>query len=349
MERASTILSERKMNMKNRVGASYRNCLIICLILMISSLGCSKQNKEQKTDTDEMTPAVTVSDRNDKNQEGKENVESLREDDVTPDVTPLIAEEEPPYQILCPEGMTLTTRFHPPKGYERTEIKENSFAEYLATYPLLPDGTSVHLYNGKRKGRQNDHVAVFDLPLVEDDLQQCADSVIRLYAEYFRKTEQFERMKFHFVSGFCCDYESWMQGKRVSVSGNDVSWVNNGQTGNSDEIFEKYLRVVFSYASTLSLKQESVEKDLEDVEVGDIFIYGGSPGHVVMVLDVCENEDGERAFLLGQGYMPAQQFHVIKNPLHEEDPWYYVKEVTEPFETAEYTFDDLTLRTPYIE
>jgi len=75
-------------------------------------------------------------------------------------------------------------------------------------------------------------------------------------------------------------------------------------------------------------------------------LYSGSPGHVVMVLDVCENAEGQRAFLLGQGYMPAQQFHVLKNPAHEEDPWYYTDEITYPFLTPEYTFDEGSFMRP---
>lgn len=65
-----------------------------------------------------------------------------------------------------------------------------------------------------------------------------------------------------------------------------------------------------------------------------------------MVLDVCENEKGEKAFLLGQGFMPAQQFHVLKNPLHEENPWFFASECSYPFETPEYTFEKGSLRRP---
>lgn len=70
----------------------------------------------------------------------------------------------------------------------------------------------------------------------------------------------------------------------------------------------------------------------------------GSPGHVVMVVDVCENELGERAFLLAQGYMPAQEFHVLKNPASDTDPWYYEKEITYPFVTPEYVFEEGSLQ-----
>ena len=79
------------------------------------------------------------------------------------------------------------------------------------------------------------------------------------------------------------------------------------------------------------------------MKVGDIFIKAGSPGHVVMVVDVCE-KNGKKAFLLAQGFMPAQEFHVINNPAHSDDPWYYEEEVTYPFMTMEYTFSKGSLR-----
>ena len=113
-------------------------------------------------------------------------------------------------------------------------------------------------------------------------------------------------------------------------------------TGYDDsyESFQKYLRVVFSYAGTLSMEAESEEIPLSDIACGDVFLKGGSPGHVVLVADVCENEEGQKAFLLAQGYMPAQEFHLLKNPRHDSDPWYYEQEVKYPLATPEYTFPE---------
>jgi hypothetical protein len=66
----------------------------------------------------------------------------------------------------------------------------------------------------------------------------------------------------------------------------------------SYDCFKKYLRIVFAYASTLSLYNESKSIELSNIQIGDIFIKAGSPGHVVMVVDVCENKEGKKAFLL---------------------------------------------------
>ena len=92
------------------------------------------------------------------------------------------------------------------------------------------------------------------------------------------------------------------------------------------------------------MENESKPVDISELKVGDIFIKGGSPGHVVMVADICEIKPEKRRFLLAQGFMPAQSFHIIKNPAHSEDPWYYESETTYPFITQSYTFDEGSLR-----
>ena len=82
------------------------------------------------------------------------------------------------------------------------------------------------------------------------------------------------------------------------------------------------------------------------MKIGDIFIKGGTPGHCVIIVDMCENDKGEKMFLLAQGYMPAQQIHVLKNP-ESKSPWYSVKDLKYPFKTPEFTFEDNSLkRTP---
>lgn len=247
---------------------------------------------------------------------------------------------------INPDGMTLAGRFIVPEGYTRIDCAEDSFGDFLRKYPVLPDGTKVHLYDGREKGAQNDHAAVLDMALVEGDLQQCADSVLRLYAEYLYETKQYDRMNFKLTNGFPLEYSKWRQGMRVVVDGNQTSWSASAESSDSKESFEKYLRFLFNYAGTLSMGSECEQADISDVQPGDVFLYSGSPGHVVMVLDVCENESGERAFLLGQGYMPAQQFHVLKNPKDEENPWYYADEVSYPFSTPEYTFDEGSFMRP---
>ncbi len=254
------------------------------------------------------------------------------------------SDTEKPIAIVNAKGKSLQERIVPPSGFERTKAGKNSLTTFLREYPLKKAGKPVLLYNGEERGNQNAHVAVFKLPLEKEDLQQCADSVMRVYAEYFWKTGQKERISFRFVDGFQAKYSKWRSGYRIRAGESQSSWITGGARDDSYENFKKYLRMVFAYASTLSLEQESKKIKLSEVETGDIFLNAGSPGHVVMVVDVCSAPDGKKAFLLGQGFMPAQEFHLLKNPLHEDDPWYYVDEVSYPLQTPEYSFEKGSFR-----
>lgn len=247
-------------------------------------------------------------------------------------------------RIICSEGMTLETRFLEPEGFVRPQAEAGSLAEFLRNYSLKEDKSPVLLYDGSEKRNQQAHAAVFALPIEDEDLQQCADSIMRVYAEYFWESGQQERIAFHFVSGFYAEYAKWRDGYRIQVDGNQVSWTREASYDDSYENLKKYLRYVFSYAGTLSMDAESEPISLTELQAGDVFLKGGSPGHVVLVVDLCENAQGRKAFLLAQGYMPAQEFHVLKNPLHDDDPWYYEDEMSFPLETPEYTFSEGSAR-----
>lgn len=254
---------------------------------------------------------------------------------------PVLKQEK---ELIYKSGKTLMTRIETPDLYTRKKVKDNTLTAFMRNYPLKDDGSPVLLYDKSQKGNQSSHVAVFQLPIENEDLQQCADSVIRVYAEYFYQTKQYERISFQFVDGFQADYLKWRKGYRIKFNNKGKAYyVKMTTTDTSYQCFQKYLRIIFAYASTLSLKAESKSIKLSSLRVGDIFLKAGSPGHVVMVVDVCQNKEGKKAFLLAQGYMPAQEFHILKNPLHK-DMWYYEDEVTYPFKTPEYTFDKGSLR-----
>lgn len=246
--------------------------------------------------------------------------------------------------IIDPAGKNVETRFRTPEDFRRTKADKDSLSVFLRKYPLKKDGSPVLLYNGKKKGNQSVHAAVFKLPIEAENLQQCADSIMRVYGEYYYHMGAYEKIQFPMGDGFVADFGKWSQGYGIGVDGDHLFWTKNDKNDNSYASFQKFMRIVFAYSGTLNMNENSKKIPLSDIAVGDIFIKGGSPGHVVMVVDICENTKGEKAFLLGQGYMPAQEFHVLKNPLHPEDPWYYQSEISYPLDTGEYTFSKKSLK-----
>jgi len=241
--------------------------------------------------------------------------------------------------LINESGKTVEERFNTPEGFERVEVEEGSFGKYLRTLPLKPSGSKVHYYNGGVKPRDV-HEAVLDIDVGDRDLQQCADAVIRLRAEYLYGKGLYDKIHFNFTNGFLADYATWMQGYRIVVEGNKAYWVKRTGYSNDYSSFRKYLDMVFAYAGTLSLSQELKKVPLEDMQIGDVFMKGELPGHCVIVLDMAENKDtGEKLFMIAQSYMPAQALHILKNMQNKElSPWYPL-DFGETLNTPEWQFN----------
>ena len=238
----------------------------------------------------------------------------------------------------------LKNRFNPPKGYIRTKELSTSFAYYLRNLPLKPHGSMVKYYNGSTKQNHNVYEAVVDLPISNKDLHQCTDAVMRLRAEYLYSQNREDEIHFNFTNGFRVDYSKWKEGYRIQVNGNNVSWVKKAQVGNTKESFWKYLETIFMYAGTLSLSRELKPVPIDSMQIGDVFIQGGSPGHAVIVVDMVEDNFNNKLFLLAQSYMPAQEIQILKNPnTNEFGSWYQLKK-DEMLITPEWKFASSDLK-----
>ncbi len=236
-------------------------------------------------------------------------------------------------------GLTIIDRFIPPNGYKRVASSAGTFGHFLQQLPLKPQGAQVTYFNGAKKPNRGIYAAVVDLPIGTKDLHQCADAIIRLRADYLHQQGRTDEIGFHYTNGFWADYKHWQKGYYPKVSGNTVQWVKGNK--NADNYW-KYLENIFSYAGTLSLQKELNQKEVKKLNIGDVFIQGGSPGHAVIVVDkAVQQNSGKIAYLLAQSYMPAQELHILNNP-NSKSAWYFVTDET-VINTPEWTFstDDL--------
>lgn len=235
---------------------------------------------------------------------------------------------------------SIAERIPVPAGFKRVEVEKGSFGDWLRHLPLKPGKPQVHLYNGKLKADQNVHYAVVDIDAGTTDLQQCADAVMRMRAEYLYSIKNYKDLHFNFTSGHTAGFKKWSEGYRTVIKGNTVSWVKSAPAGDDYAVFKSYYTTVFNYAGTSSLSKElKPVANVKDVQIGDVFIVGGFPGHAVLVVDVCENAtSGEKLFLIQQSYMPAQEIHILKNYTNAGlSPWYSVN-FSADLETPQWTF-----------
>ncbi|UYZ64447.1 DUF4846 domain-containing protein [Hymenobacter weizhouensis] len=235
---------------------------------------------------------------------------------------------------------SLAARFPAPAGYQRTAVAPGSFGHWLRHLPLLPPGTPVRLYNGQLKSRQDVHAAVLDLDVGQQDLQQCADAVIRLRAEYLFSQDP-ARIHFQLTSGHDIAFPQWCAGTGFRVVGaDDVQPASKVAEAPTHAALRRYLVQIFSYAGTRSLARELQPVPLAQVQPGDVLIQAGSPGHAVLVLDVAvQPTTGQRVALLAQSYMPAQQVHVLKaGPQPGAGAWFALDPARLQVHTPEWTF-----------
>ena len=235
-------------------------------------------------------------------------------------------------------GNTVSTRFALTEGFERMQYAQNSFEAFLQNFPLKPASAKVHLYNGELKKNQGVHAAILGIDVGKQDLQQCADAVMRLRAEYLYKTKNYTDLHFNFVDGFKAEYAKWIQSNTIAFNNGNPYWKTSSNASNTYESFRKFMDIVFSYAGTLSLAQELKQQELKNIKLGDVFIRGGSPGHAVIVVDVARNKKGKKCFMIAQSYMPAQEIHTLKNLQDETlSPW-YMEDFGDVLTTPEYVF-----------
>lgn len=241
----------------------------------------------------------------------------------------------PVFGQINPTGKTVETRFNLPTNYQRLSVDKNSFGEHLRNFPLKNDKAKVYFYNGEEK-TNSQQVAVLDIDRGTRDLQQCADAVMRLRAEYLYNQKRIQEISFKTFGGVAMDYGKYKQGYRINSQG----FTKIKRTDSSREGFRKYLDMVFSYANTYTLEKEmKTVRDLKDLQIGDVFIVSNpkSYGHAMIVMDVAENQQTkDKVFLLAQSYMPAQDIHIVKNP--KGGVWYSLKDLDSQLYTPEWTF-----------
>ena len=225
-----------------------------------------------------------------------------------------------------------------PEGFKRVKPKANSFQQWLQFLPLSPKGEKIKTFDGSVKWNQRGNHRIIDIDVGKRDLQQCADAVMRLRSEFLYGKKQYSKIHFNYTNGTKVSFDDWRNGKKPVVKGNKVTFSDSGTKDDSYSSFKKYLIQIFNYAGTASLEKEMKKVAMKDMQIGDVLIQGGHPGHAILVIDMAENDKGEKLYLLAQSYMPAQSIHILKNPSNRKlSPWYELNS-DEEIDTPDWDF-----------
>lgn len=226
-----------------------------------------------------------------------------------------------------------------PEGYFHLDDGDSAYSNWLLDLNLKRSKI-VYLHNGKLKSNQDAQFAVLNIDIGKKDLVQCADAAMKLRADYLFEKHLYDQISFLATSGTALSFQTWLQGTRWKEKGGKLISYNSGKKRtNIEEEYNLFMEFVFSYCGTYSLsKQAKPLDDIRSIQPGDMFVYGGFPGHAATVMSVAENKNGEKIFLLSQGYMPAQDIHILNNDVNIElSPWYSITQMF-PLYTPEWEF-----------
>lgn len=218
------------------------------------------------------------------------------------------------------------------------KYEPGSWQYFLKTLPIVD--SPILDYRGRPVGYQEKHVGIIPYDVGRSDLQQCADALMRLRAEYLFQQKKHEQIAFHFVSGELYKWGDYCKGLRPVAKGNGVKFITGSPCEKTHENLRKYLDLVYMYASTISLAKEL--KTADGFEIGTIIIHAGSPGHCFIIIDEAIDKNSGKVFKLAEGYTPAQSIYVLRNLDEEgETPWHKLTKGV--IETASYRFTDYKL------
>src|SRR5262245_46677938 len=115
-------------------------------------------------------------------------------------------------------GDTIAQRIAVPNGFVRSAAAPGSFGEWLRHLPLKA-GDGVLLHDGRPVADHGTVAAVVDIDVGRGDLQQCADAVMRLRAEYLFSRRLTGLIGFELYSGERDRFEAYAEGQTPIPAG----------------------------------------------------------------------------------------------------------------------------------
>lgn len=220
----------------------------------------------------------------------------------------LIENEE--YSIIHPRELKIFKRFDTPPNFSRNQ-NYNNFGKWLNNISLKNSNTPVYTFDGQKKPNPNIYVGVLDLEQPKKNVQFNANAVMSLRLEYFYRSKKYLEMD-----------------KLAKVSTQPIPY---SKYVNGDHSYSKYIEYLQYYlentnSNTMSELMKPI--NIKDLQIGDVFLQKGSiKNHAVIVMDLAEDNLGNKLFILAQSYYPSQDLQIITNPSNDLiSPWYMVKE-----------------------
>jgi hypothetical protein len=210
-------------------------------------------------------------------------------------------------------------------GFRGFPAELGSFAEWLRLLPLAAPATPVRNHRGDIvvPGDDEHLAAVVAIDVGTEDVQQSADVILRLHAEWRWFRSDF-RMLYLSDNELELPLQPRQNGEHLVDAADQSRESPDAAPQSKREYadFRRYLDRVFARSDAPALLAESVALPPQDLEPGAFFLNDRHPAEVLVVLDVATSPTGQRRMLLAQALNPAQDLAVIRP--NRDTAWFAV-------------------------
>ena len=119
--------------------------------------------------------------------------------------------------------------------------------------------------------------------------------------------------------GHRIEWQEWKAGFRPVFRGIVVSMFRSAQPDSSHQSYMSFLNTVYSESHTQQFYHAYLSVERREIQIGDFIIKKGTKGHAIMIVDLAQNEQGQKIALIGNGDTPACQFFLLN--YRTDNPW----------------------------
>ncbi len=196
-----------------------------------------------------------------------------------------------------PDSKPLRERIPLPDHLRRLDLEPRSFAAWVRELPVKQENHGVFDAFGKKVLEPEAAYAIVDLDVRR--FQECADTAVRLWAEYLWSRGEIGKLHLR------------LENRSPNPVERELSQANRRS-------LDRYLHHQYVFSSSLVLKRDLRPVEPPDVLPGDAVVLRperAPQGHVFIVGDVAvDAATSRKKVVIIQSNIPAQNLHVVPNP-----------------------------------
>lgn len=194
---------------------------------------------------------------------------------------------------------------------------------FVANLPLWHRHMPVGIWKGGKAFESKEISRAVHIPWVGNHYRDYAFP-LRIVAEFIRSQKRELNVSILPKRGKPVLYRDWLTSTPIFNARAELELQPDMEKQHSDSIFYSYLHFCMDNINYRTLAKNCDSLDASEILPGDIFVAhdrASKTGCAYMILNMIENEKGQRLFVVGSGCAEACDFHI---PLFNDDrdnPW----------------------------